>query len=73
MSNGGYVVLGIALLITKVLPTMRNGDTTLEGNCMHKMAFWNIFDGVNRHSYYGERATKGTRYHQSYRNLLILF
>jgi len=61
MSNTEFRVLGANLLSKKTSSATkaRNGHSRLETNYMREMAFWNIFDGVNRHSCCGNRAAKG--------------
>jgi len=47
----------------------RNGPSRLATRYMRKTAFWNIFDGVNRHSSCGDRVAKVTAGQPSYRRL----
>ena len=65
-------VLGVNLPSRKIslAPTARIGDTMLETKCMLKTAFWTTFDGVNRPSFCGDRATKLQGSHPSYPFLL---
>jgi hypothetical protein len=65
-------VLGVNSLSKKAssAPGARNGHSRLATRYMRKMAFWNIFDGVNRHSSCGDRVAKVTTGQPSYRKLL---
>jgi len=64
-------VPGVNLLSKKTSSALgaRNGHSRLETKYMRKMAFWNIFDGVSRHSSCGDRVTKVTTGQLSYQRL----
>lgn len=65
-------VLGVNLLSKKTSSALgaRNGHSRLETKYMHEIAFWNIFDGVNRHRSSGNRVAKVTTGQPSYLRLL---
>ena len=71
-SNTECRVLGVNSLSKRTLSALgaRDGHLRLATRYMHKMAFWNIFDGVNRHSSCGDRVAKVTASQPSYRRLL---
>ena len=71
-SNTEFRVPGVNLLSKKASSALgaRNGHTKLETKYMRETAFWNIFDGVNRHSSCGDRVAKATTGQPSYRRLL---
>lgn len=53
-------------------PGARDRHSWLATRCIRKMAFWNTFDGVNRHSSSGDRAAKVSGGRTSYRRLPVL-
>ena len=63
---------GVNLLSKKMSSALkaRNGHSRFEIKYMRKMAFWNIFDGVNRHSFRGDRVAKVKTSQASYQRLL---
>lgn len=62
MSNTESRVPVVNLLSKKISSAARarNGHPRLGIKHMHDMAFWDIFDGVNRHSCCGNRVAKVT-------------
>lgn len=70
--NTEYRVPGVNLLSKKTSSALgaRNGHLRLETKYMREMVFWNIFDGVNKHSSCGDRVVKVTTGQPSYRRLL---
>jgi hypothetical protein len=64
-------VPGVNLLLKKISSVLRarNGHLRLETKYMHEMTFWNIFDGVNRHSCCGDRVAKVRIGQPSYQRL----
>ena len=70
--NTEFHVLGVNLLLKRILsaPGAQNGGMRLETKYMRKTAFWTTFDGVNRHSSYGNRVARVKSSHPSYLCLL---
>lgn len=71
-SNTECHVLGVNSLSkkTSLAPGARYGHSRLATRYMRKMTLWTIFDGVNRHSSYGDRVDKVNTGQSSYRRLL---
>lgn len=62
----------VNLLSKKILSAARarNGHSRLGIKHIYEMAFWDIFDGVNRHSCFGNRVAKVIEGHLSYQRVV---